>query len=87
MFNKVSAAALVAAAALAPATMAQAQSATVQEIVDRGTLLCSGHNGSYFGFVEVNDQNEWRGLDIDLCTALTVALLGDPDAVQIVPLS
>lgn len=87
MFNKVSAAALVAAAALAPATMAQAQSATVQEIVDRGTLLCSGHNGSYFGFVEVNDQNEWRGLDIDLCTALTVALLGDPEAVQIVPLS
>lgn len=67
--------------------MAAAQSATVQQIMDRGTMLCSGHNGSYFGFVEVNDQNEWKGLDIDLCRALTTAILGDPDANQIVPLS
>lgn len=67
--------------------IASAQSETVQQIQDRGTLLCSGHNGSYFGFVEVNDRNEWRGLDIDLCRALTTAILGDPDAAQIVPLS
>jgi len=78
----------VAAAALAmlPAT-AMAESATVAQIKERGTMLCSGHNGSYFGFVEVNDQNEWKGLDIDLCRALTTAILGDPDANQIVPLS
>ncbi|MEM1398310.1 MAG: amino acid ABC transporter substrate-binding protein [Pseudomonadota bacterium] len=81
------------AAGIAAATMvsgahtASAESATVATIVDRGTLLCSGHNGSYFGFVEVNDQNEWKGLDIDLCRALATALLGDPTAVQIVPLS
>ncbi len=49
--------------------------------------MCSGHNGSYFGFVEVNDKNEWKGLDIDLCRALAVATLGDANAVQIVPLS
>ena len=87
MFCKVSlAAALAASVAIVP-TLASAESATVQQIQERGTLLCSGHNGSYFGFVEVNDQNEWRGLDIDLCRALTTAILGDPDAVQIVPLS
>ena len=60
---------------------------TVSAIQERGHLLCSGHNGSYFGFVEVNDNNEWKGLDIDLCRALGTALLGDPNAVQIIPLS
>lgn len=68
-------------------SIAAAQSATVEQIVERGTMLCSGHNGSYFGFVEVNDRNEWKGLDIDLCRALTTAILGDPDLAQIVPLS
>ncbi|MEP5759405.1 MAG: transporter substrate-binding domain-containing protein [Litoreibacter sp.] len=69
------------------ATGAMAKSPTLQGVEDRGTLLCSGHNGSYFGFVEVNDKNEWKGLDIDLCRALTVAILGDKDKNQIVPLS
>ncbi|WP_299606505.1 amino acid ABC transporter substrate-binding protein [uncultured Tateyamaria sp.] len=77
---------VAAALALLPVT-AMAESATVKQIKERGTLLCSGHNGSYFGFVEVNDKNEWKGLDIDLCRALTTAILGDPNANQIVPLS
>lgn len=64
-----------------------AESPTLKTVQDRGTLLCSGHNGSYFGFVEVNDKNEWKGLDIDLCRALSVMILGDKDANQIVPLS
>ncbi len=64
-----------------------AKSKTVETIEKRGTMLCSGHNGSYFGFVEVNDKNEWKGLDIDLCRALTTAVLGDPGKAQIVPLS
>ncbi|MEM9221205.1 MAG: amino acid ABC transporter substrate-binding protein [Pseudomonadota bacterium] len=79
--------AALAAVTLAIPNMAAAESATVKEIEERGTLLCSGHNGSYFGFVEVNDKNEWKGLDIDLCRALTTAILGDQDKVQIVPLS
>ncbi len=77
----------IAAASLMTPQTAIADSATVKQIEDRGTLLCSGHNGSYFGFVEVNDNNEWKGLDIDLCRALTTAILGDPDKNQIVPLS
>ncbi|MEP2782832.1 MAG: transporter substrate-binding domain-containing protein [Pseudoruegeria sp.] len=86
MLKRLTAGAVAAASLVAP-QMAVAQSATVQQIMDRGTMLCSGHNGSYFGFVEVNDKNEWKGLDIDLCRALTTAILGDPDANQIVPLS
>ncbi|MEH6521884.1 hypothetical protein [Sulfitobacter sp.] len=50
--------------------------ATVIEIMDHGTMLCSGYNGSYFGFVEVNDKNDWMGLDVDLCRALTTVILG-----------
>ncbi len=83
--------ALASVAALACALLmpnpAAAESKTVKTIKERGTLLCSGHNGSYFGFVEVNDKNEWKGLDIDLCRALTTAILGDPSKAQIVPLS
>ncbi len=78
--------AVMACAAFVPSALA-AESATIKMIEERGTMLCSGHNGSYFGFVEVNDKNEWRGLDIDLCRAMTTAILGDPNKVQIVPLS
>jgi general L-amino acid transport system substrate-binding protein len=87
--SKLSAIFAAGALALAAAlpTGALAKSPTVEAIKDRGTLLCSGHNGSYFGFVEVNDKNEWKGLDIDLCRALTTAVLGDPSKAQIVPLS
>lgn len=75
------------ACALALPGAAAAVSPTVEKIKERGTLLCSGHNGSYFGFVEVNDKNEWKGLDIDLCRAMTTAILGDPTKAQIIPLS
>ncbi|MEM6387960.1 MAG: amino acid ABC transporter substrate-binding protein [Pseudomonadota bacterium] len=86
MLKSLSSFGAAAALAMIPAA-AMAESATVKQIEERGTLLCSGHNGSYFGFVEVNDKNEWKGLDIDLCRALTTAILGDPNANQIVPLS
>ncbi|WP_282078738.1 amino acid ABC transporter substrate-binding protein [Epibacterium ulvae] len=87
MLKKVVKAGIVITAMAAAPTLASAESATVKQIQERGTLLCSGHNGSYFGFVEVNDKNEWKGLDIDLCRALTTAILGDPEKSQIVPLS
>jgi general L-amino acid transport system substrate-binding protein len=72
--------------ALSP-SLAFAESATVKQIEARGSLLCSGHNGSYFGFVEVNDKNEWKGLDVDLCRAVGTAILGEPEKTKIVPLS
>lgn len=87
MLHKLTTAGAALAATFALSTFAVAQSATVKQIQERGTLLCSGHNGSYFGFVEVNDKNEWKGLDIDMCRALTTAILGDPAKAQIVPLS
>ncbi|MEM8551748.1 MAG: amino acid ABC transporter substrate-binding protein [Pseudomonadota bacterium] len=60
---------------------------TVQQIKDRGSLLCTGHNGSYLGFAEVDDNGEWSGFDIEFCKALATAILGSPDALQIIPVS
>ena len=85
--RKMVAVATIVGCAVTVPTVTAAASPTLATIQERGTLLCTGHNGSYFGFVEVNDKNEWKGLDIDLCRALGVAVLGDSSKVQIVPLS
>lgn len=87
VLRRLAAATIAAIGIVGVGSAALADSPTLQKVQERGTLLCSGHNGSYFGFVEVNDKNEWKGLDIDLCRALTVAILGSPDKNQIVPLS
>lgn len=57
-------------------------------VKERGSLLCSGHNGSYLGFAEVDDKGEWKGLDIDLCRALAASLFGKAEGhLEIVPIS
>ena len=52
-----------------------------------GNLLCTGHDGSYLGFAEVDDKGNWQGLDIDLCRAVGTAIFGDPSKTTIVPTS
>lgn len=59
---------------------------TLKTILDRGQLLCPGHNGSYRGFAEVDDKGNWKGFDIELCRALGTMILGSPDKVKIIPL-
>lgn len=63
------------------------KSPTLKTVVDRGSLSCPGHNGSYPGFAELDDKGNWKGLDIDLCRALATAIFGTPDKLKIVPLS
>ena len=60
---------------------------TVKKIMDRGELLCTGHNGTYLGFAEVDDDGGWRGFDIEFCKALATAILGSPDKLKIIPIS
>ncbi|MFC0220044.1 general L-amino acid transport system substrate-binding protein [Pseudochelatococcus lubricantis] len=60
---------------------------TLETVKGRGTLLCTGHDGSYLGFAEVDDKGNWRGLDIDLCRAVATAVLGDPSKVTVIPIS
>lgn len=77
-----------AAIAVASATGAQAQNqGLLDTIIERDSLLCTGHNGSYLGFAEVDAQGAWQGFDIEFCKALATAILGSPDKLQIIPIS
>lgn len=65
-----------------------ADSSRLKTVQERGKLLCSGHNGSFLGFAEVDDQGNWKGVDIDICKALAAGLFGKSDgALEIVPIS
>jgi len=60
---------------------------TLKAVKERGSLLCSGHNGSFPPFVQVTDDNKWSGYDIDYCRALSVALFGSDESLKVVPIS
>jgi general L-amino acid transport system substrate-binding protein len=60
--------------------------AIVKRIQDRGNVVCGGRTDlAGFGELDANGRN--IGFDIDLCRAIAAALLGDPEAVEFVPLS
>ena len=70
------------------AGVAQAQESRLKTVLDRGSLLCSGHNGSFLGFAEVDDKGVWKGVDIDMCRALASGLFGTHEGnLEIVPIS
>lgn len=50
---------------------------TLKAVKKRGTLYCTGHNGTFPGFAEVDDKGNWTGLDIDLCRGMATAIFGD----------
>jgi general L-amino acid transport system substrate-binding protein len=60
---------------------------TLETVKARGMLQCTGHDGSYLGFAEVDDKGNWKGMDIDLCRAVATAIFGDPKKLKIVPIS
>ena len=66
---------------------AEERSPLVKQIKDRGELLCPAHNGNNMGFMEVDSAGNWKGLDIEICTAVAVAILGSSDKVKFVPMS
>jgi general L-amino acid transport system substrate-binding protein len=60
---------------------------TLDAVKAHGVLKCTGHDGSYLGFAEVDDKGNWKGMDIDLCRAIAAATLGDATKLKIVPVS
>ncbi|WP_018690385.1 amino acid ABC transporter substrate-binding protein [Ahrensia kielensis] len=76
---------LIAAALSLLATAASAQS-MLETVKERGRLICGSSQGTP-GFGAPDDNGYWRGLDIDTCRAVAVAVLDDKDAVDFVPLS
>ncbi|WP_265516893.1 transporter substrate-binding domain-containing protein [Nitratireductor luteus] len=74
--------------ALTGASTAQAQGqGLLDTIITRDSLLCTGHNGSYLGFAEVDAAGAWQGFDIEFCKALATAILGSPNKLQVIPVS
>jgi general L-amino acid transport system substrate-binding protein len=68
------------------ATGGAGQGEIVQRIKDRGSVVC-GSRTDLAGFGELDANGRNIGFDIDFCRALAAALLGDPEAVEFVPLS
>ena len=55
-------------------------------VKDRGRLVCGGRTDlPGFGMLDANGRNV--GFDIDTCRAVAAAVLGDPEAIEVVPLT
>ena len=67
------------------AAVASAQS-TKEQVEARGTLIC-GSNDGLAGFAAPDANGNLKGFDVSLCRAIAVAVLGDAQAVQFVPLT
>ena len=78
--------ALGAALFMSAPAFAQPAADTVGAIRARGQLVCST-SPSTVGFSLPDSQGVWRGLDVDYCRAVAVAILGDANRVRIVPSS
>lgn len=57
----------------------------VQRVISRGSVVCGGRTDlPGFGFL---DEARNVGFDIDLCRAVAAALIGDPEAIEVIPVS
>jgi general L-amino acid transport system substrate-binding protein len=75
-------------AALATALSATAATAgpTLDKVKERGRIVCGASQGTV-GFGSPDDKGYWTGLDVETCRAVAVAIFGDKDKVEFVPLS
>jgi general L-amino acid transport system substrate-binding protein len=55
-------------------------------VQDRGNLIC-GVNESVPGFGFVEDDGSFSGFDVDFCRVIAAGVLGNPNAVDFVPLT
>src|SRR5215469_4892354 len=58
---------------------------TLKAVKERGTLNCGVGQG-LLGFSSQGDNNDWTGLDVDVCRAIAAAIFGDPSKVTFTPL-
>lgn len=75
-----------AAAALAMSAVGASAKTTLETVRDRGHLICGASQGTV-GFGAPDSNGYWRGLDVETCRAVAVAIFGDKDAVEFVPLT
>jgi len=59
---------------------------TLQAVLARGKVVCGIHTELLgFGYLDANGRN--IGFDIDFCRAVAAAVLGDPEAIEAVPIT
>ncbi len=76
---------LVAVVAI-PMEAVSASSNTLDAVRARGKVVC-GVAENEPGFSEVNSRGTWNGLDVEFCSALAAAVLGNRDAVKYLSLN
>ncbi len=59
---------------------------TLDAVKNRGAIKC-GVNVGLPGFASPDSKGVWQGLDVDFCKTVAVAVFGDADKVEYVPLS
>lgn len=59
---------------------------TLEQVRARGHVLCGASQGTV-GFSSPDAQGNWKGLDVDTCRAIAVAVFGDKDKARFVPLN
>lgn len=79
---------LVAGAATVMAFASQASAgSTLDAVKQKGFVQCGVAATGIPGFATVDDQNQWQGLDIDICRSVAAAIFADPAKVKFTPLS
>ncbi|MFY3707312.1 amino acid ABC transporter substrate-binding protein [Achromobacter dolens] len=68
------------------AAVTQANSPTVDQIRARGYVICGSGHGTT-GFSAPDKDGNWKGLDVDTCRAIAIAVLGDASKTRFVPLT
>jgi general L-amino acid transport system substrate-binding protein len=86
MFNKLVAAGIVAVTALVGAAGTAYAGKDLDAVKARGNLICGVGTG-LAGFYEADSQGKWKGLDVDICRAISAAVFGDSEKVKYVPLT
>jgi len=85
MKNKPLIAASTALALITTVGIAQAGT-TLDSVQKKGFLQC-GVNTGLAGFSAPDKKGHWRGLDVDVCRAVSAAVFGDADKVKYTPLT
>lgn len=69
-----------------PVEAAPVEENIFSRVLDRGKIVCGGRTDlAGFGMLDADGKN--IGFDIDFCRAVAAAVFGDPDAVEVVPLT
>jgi general L-amino acid transport system substrate-binding protein len=68
------------------ASPALAQQSTLDAVRSKGYVQC-GVNTGLAGFSQPDSKGVWKGIDIDLCRAVSAAVFGDPGKVRYTPLT